>query len=142
MTETTETRRRREGTYRCAKCGTRHQRAGQHEDGTFVTPSDRPEVTYAILTYFAGLGGHGHMAWRSLAATVCADVLAGDRIDHRTRAGRAFTEAFLEACFLQVDLVDAGLLDVVEEPTADGEHPWGYAITAQGRARLAELGGP
>jgi len=128
-------RRKREGAYCCGKCGTAHQRAGFHDDDTYVTPADRPELTRAILAWYAGQDSHAQMMGRAFTAAVFPDAVVP--LDARTRAGRTVMEADLEHHFLQLDLVDAGLLTVVNEPTADGNWGWGFLITAEGRTQLA-----
>lgn len=45
LTDTAAVRHRREGVYRCGRCGTSHTHAAFHEDGsTRVTVADRPEL--------------------------------------------------------------------------------------------------
>lgn len=122
--------RRREGCYRCEKCGTPHTRVSWHEDGSPVTATDRPDLTYAILGACASVTGHLSIA--DVKGAICP--LPPNK-DGRTREHRAWVENVLEIFDVTAELEDAGMLQVVNEPCGDAS--WGYAITEAGRARLA-----
>jgi hypothetical protein len=99
-----------------------------------------PDLSREILEAFASVTGHMSMPQALLIINPRAGIPDG-----RTREGRAFVERQVEALHLEMDLRDAGLLEVIDEPcgaTADDPGwPWGSAVTAQGRAFLSRLQG-
>jgi hypothetical protein len=136
----TETKRaaRREGCYVCGRCGTRHAHAAIHDDGAPVCMGDKPELARQILEAFATITGH-----MSPIQTLPA-VNPRSQTDLRTSAGRAWLERELETQYLMIELERAGYLVAVnercgppEDAAGDRGYPWGFAISAAGRALLA-----
>jgi hypothetical protein len=117
---------RREGCYRCERCGGPHASAVKHNDGSMITIEDRPDLARAILEAYA--------ASREPLSVLEAQQIARPRparFDGRTREYRAWCEQALEACWLVTELAEAGMLRLA------GDYDWGFEITAAGRAYLA-----
>lgn len=133
----TTPRKRREGMAHCAKCGTTHTSVNFHEDGTLVTPDDRPDLVRDILTAYAAIDGHASSS--DVTDATCprpAERTGPARIvDLRTRTGRAWIERKVLVSSIELDLCDLGLMRVVDEPC--GQYSWGMTITDDGRAWLA-----
>lgn len=99
------------------------------------------ELSRAIL---AAIASDTRRCWHLIGPGGVADAVAGPapagkrgHVDGRTRAGKAWQRAQLDAVFVACRLDLDGYL--AEEPCdSDGDHaPWHLVLTDQGRARLA-----
>ncbi len=139
------TRHHREGVAQCAKCSGPHTRVTFHEDGTQVTADDCPYLVRDILSAYAAISGHASSL--GMQAVLCPKPPprpGRDKwtLDCRTTASREWLERKLTITSIELDLVDRGLMRVVNEPCGpNGQYHWGYAITDSGRSVLAAMTG-
>lgn len=91
-----------------------------------------------MVELLAILDGGGGTSLTGLARAAEPPPLNGyGHVDFRTRAARQWFERFEALLDAGLDMIDAGLAEVVIE--ADGYHPYEVGITDAGRRYLAEM---